>query len=152
MGIPTRIARCFAVAGPKLPLNEHYAIGNFMRDSLCGDEIIVTGDGTPRRSFLYLADLAWWLWIILTDGKPGRAYNVGSDESVSIGDLARMIGEACSPPVPVKILTEPVPGAEPHSFVPSVKRALKELGLHARIRLDEAIERTLKWHKNQDSQ
>ena len=139
------IARAFAFVGPHLPLDAHFAIGNFLGDALRGRTIRVSGDGTPHRSYLYAADLAIWLWTLLTAGTPNRPYNVGSDCAVSIGDLATQIGRRFG--VPVEILGQPLTGAAPQRYVPSTARARNELGLQPRIELPEAIDRTAQWHR-----
>src|SRR6185312_6834833 len=87
-GLETCIARIFALIGPGLPLNGPFAAGNFVRDALAGQSIRVQGDGRPLRSYLYTADLCVWLLRILGSGAAGQAYNVGSENDVSIARLA----------------------------------------------------------------
>ena len=144
-GFESTIARCFAFAGPHLPLDGHFAIGNFMADVLAGRPISVQGDGTPYRSYLFAADLAVWLWALLVRGENGRAYNVGSDEDLTIAELANLVAEAAKPKSKVVIAKAPRLGAEPLRYVPSIERARKELGLEVRITLQEGIRRTLEW-------
>ncbi|MDR1049711.1 MAG: NAD-dependent epimerase/dehydratase family protein [Deltaproteobacteria bacterium] len=144
-GLRTVVARCFSFVGPFLSLDTHFAVGNIIRDALVGGPIVLTGDGTPLRSYLYLADLAWWLWVALVDGLPGRAYNVGGEEQVSIGALAEKVGGFFSPPLTVIVSKAPPPDGPPQSQVPCLKRAREELGLYQRISLDEALRRTINW-------
>jgi dTDP-glucose 4,6-dehydratase len=138
------IARCFVFVGPYLPLDIHYAIGNFIRDGLAGGPIYVAGDGTPYRSYLYAADLAIWLWTLLFRGEPGEAYNVGSEDDISIMDLAYEASAAFPNSPKVVIAKSPVPGRPAERYVPSVKKAREGLELDSWIKLDEALQKTIK--------
>ena len=146
-GVSLVTARPFAFVGPGLPLDIHFAAGNFLRDGLAGGPIRIQGDGTPMRSYLHVADLAVWLWRLLVSGEPGTAYNVGSDEAVSIGDLAREVGSLTGSGV--HLASNPVPGQLPSRYVPDISRA-RDLGLRVAIGRRDAFARTLNWLKRSD--
>jgi len=140
--VPSMIARLFCFVGPYQPLDSHFAIGNFIRDGLAGGPIRVSGGGMVQRSYLYAADLAIWLWTILFRGAPGQPYNVGSEDVVTIEELAHRVAEAFHPAVKVEI----TPGSVSDRYVPPSVAGATQLGLRQWIGLDDAIGRTIRWH------
>jgi nucleoside-diphosphate-sugar epimerase len=145
------IARCFAFVGPHLPMNQHFAIGNFIGDALAGRNVIVRGDGTPIRSYLYAADLAIWLWtLLLSEPEPNRnlrVFNVGSGNPISIRDLALAVVDELNPSLKLEIASERAPGTPLEQYVPDVKKAEACLGLLQTLGLREAIRRTADWYR-----
>jgi nucleoside-diphosphate-sugar epimerase len=140
------IARCFAFVGPHLPLDQHFAVGNFIGAAIAGQPIHIKGDGTPRRSWLYMADLSIWLWTMLARGEANRAYNVGSDEAYTIAESAHLTATTLQPGLSIRIDGVPNPTAPLNSYVPCIDRARDELGLRVTIPLAEALRRTAAWY------
>ena len=144
-GLDFVTARAFAFLGPHLPLDAHYAAGNFLRDAARGGPIIVRGDGTALRSYLYPTDLVVWLLRILLRGQRGHAYNVGSNEVVSTGALAGRIADAASPRPQVVFKSTQQTPAPPNIYLCDPRRTQDEMGLRVSVPLDEAIQRSLVW-------
>jgi nucleoside-diphosphate-sugar epimerase len=146
-GTAVKIARLFAFVGPRLPIDRHFAIGNFIGDVLGGRPIVVKGDGSPVRSYLYAADMTTWLWRILLRAPAGRAYNVGSEQAVTIAETAHAVAAAGDRATAIEI-RQKAGSSPPHRYVPSTARAREELALNESVGLADGITRTFAWHRS----
>ncbi|WP_425229443.1 NAD-dependent epimerase/dehydratase family protein [Sphingomonas sp.] len=144
-GLDVVTARIFALLGPLLSLDIHFAAGNFIRDAMAKRPIRIESVGTAVRSYLYLADVTTWLWAILLRAEAGSVYNVGSEEAVSIAELAarvdRVLGGAGH-----EVLGRADVGWNPGRYVPATAAIRRDLGVAATVGLDEAIRRTARWN------
>jgi dTDP-glucose 4,6-dehydratase len=143
-GLESVIARCFAFVGEDLPLNAHFAIGNFIHDALYSNEINVAGDGTPVRSYMNQSDLARWLLCILDKGIAGRAYNVGSDKGISIAELAHLVRNILRPSKPVVFMNTATTFQGRNIYLPDISAAKNDLNLDVTISLPESIAQFLR--------
>lgn len=135
--------RCFAFVGPGLALDGHFAIGNFIRDALAGQSIRLLSAGQALRSYLYGADLAMWLLLLLLDAPGGTRLNVGSDAGLSVLALAQQVCAELRPGLAVQV-GRPQPSDERQCYLPEITRA-RELGLDVWTPLPLAIQRTAEW-------
>lgn len=139
------IARCYSFVGPHLPLNKHYAIGNFLKSAFSNSDIQINSDGESIRSYLYAADLSLWLLSILIQSKNESIYDVGSNEEVSIKNLAKIV-LTHFPKLNLIIQNNPSTATR---YVPSGAHDTQfELQLPTPISLESSIKKTILWHAN----
>lgn len=143
-GLEVVVARCFSFVGRDMPLDVHFAIGNFIRDALAADAITVAGDGTPCRTYLDQSDLAHWLWILLLQGRDGETYNVGSDRVITIAELAYLVRDLLAPSMPVRILGESRSSLIRSRYVPSIAKIRRLHSLSVTVPLHQSILNTAK--------
>lgn len=88
-GLPVKVARPFNNYGPGLRITDRRVLPDFVRDVLAGRDIVLLSDGSPTRTFCYVADAVVGYYKVLVRGRPGEAYNVGADSpEVSMAELA----------------------------------------------------------------
>jgi len=148
-GLETVIARCFAFVGQDLPLNAHFAIGNFIQDALYAEHINVASDGTALRTYLDQSDLAHWLWTLMIEGLDGDTYNVGSDRVISIAELAHLIRDLLAPSKQVRIVGAPQPAGARNRYVPLIEKVRVNHNIKPLVSLEQAIYNTAKSHDPQ---
>lgn len=90
-GVNVVIARLFTFCGEHL--DENKAISRFQKAAMRGEIIHIWGDGSAIRSYMQGREMGKWLWAILLKGKRGEAYDVGSDDPVTMYELASRINE-----------------------------------------------------------
>lgn len=143
--LPIVNVRPFSFVGPYQPADAPWAINNFIQDVVQSQPIRVQGDGSAVRSYMYGADMAWWLLNMLLRGEAGRSYNLGSDDGVTLKQLAEKISGFSSGASHVNYSRAAL-HSKASSFVPSVQAAQKDLGLSLCFGLDEALSRTYQWY------
>lgn len=144
-GVPVTVARPFTFVGPYQSLDDGFAVTDFIREGLLGNPLVIKGDGTTVRSYAAPLDMLRALWGVLLRGRAGRAYNVGSDEPVSIHELARRVAATLDRPVEIDVMQQPIQGSRPPRYVPSIARLESELGLRPVVGLDAALRDAITW-------
>lgn len=136
--------RLFAFLAPFLPLDTHFAAGNFLRQASLGQDIVVRSDGRSIRSYQYGTDLARYLICATVRNLNRRAYNVGSPIPISIKDLAFAIRDQVFPAGEVKVLGANSSPSDTHYF-PSTDLIKQEINIQKEVPIHEAINRTFRW-------
>jgi len=144
-GLSIVTARPFTFMGPYQSIDAGFAVTQFIKSGLSGKPIRIEGDGTPLRSYCYAADLCIALWKILLESKDGSVYNVGSEEAISILELAYKVKAAIGGKTEVVVMRDPVPDQKPARYIPDVSRLKKELDVSPNFSLNEALSRTISW-------
>jgi len=155
-GLPIKIARPFNNYGPGLKISDRRALPDFARNIFNNENIVLLSDGSPTRTFCYVADAIIGYFKILIRGKDGESYNIGLDKpEISIYELAertinisRKIFDYKGKLV-MKIsddkeyLTD-----NPNRRCPIIDKARKELDYNPTICLDEGLKRSLLWYSD----
>jgi nucleoside-diphosphate-sugar epimerase len=141
--VPYVTARCFSFLGPRLPLDSHFAIGNFINNILNNEDIVISGNGKDIRSYLYIADLTIWLLTMLINAEEGKVYNVGSDQYYNLEEIVSSIIKQLNIDIKCKILNR----HNSNSFyVPNIDKISQELNVKINNNLFDSIKKTINWY------
>jgi nucleoside-diphosphate-sugar epimerase len=77
--------------GPGVELDDGRVFGDFVRNILNNENIVLTSNGKARRSFVYITDMIFALFKVLIQGESKHAYNVAADTETEILELAQML-------------------------------------------------------------
>jgi GDP-L-fucose synthase len=108
-------------------------------------EVIVWGDGSPSREFVYAEDAAEGILLASEKYNGSEPVNIGSGSEIRIHDLAEMIARLCG--FEGKIVFDPTkPNGQPRRAL-DVSRAEREFGFKAQVGFEEGLRRTIEWYE-----
>jgi UDP-glucuronate decarboxylase len=153
-GVPVKSARPFNNYGPGLKITDRRVLPDFARDILNGRDIGLLSDGSPKRTFCYIADAICGYYKVLVKGRRGEAYNIGIESpEVSMLELAQKLVALGSElfgyqgrVVRQESNDKDYLQDNPNRRCPIIEKARTELGYNPKILLDEGLRRTLLWY------
>lgn len=154
--LPVKVARPFNNYGPGLKITDRRVLPDFARDVLAGRDIIMLSDGSPTRTFCYIADAVIGYYKILLRGRPGEAYNIGVEEpEISMASLADRVVELArelfgytGKVVRAQSEDKDYLVDNPNRRCPLITKARNELEYNPRIPVDEGLRRSLIWYRD----
>lgn len=159
-GLPIRSARPFNNYGPGLGIADRRVIPDFARNILQNEDLVLLSDGSPTRTFCYVADAVIGYYKVLVNGRSGEAYNIGTETpEVSIRQLADLMAAAASELLGYegRVVQRTSSDADyltdnPVRRCPDITKARAELGYEPGIPLEEGLRRSLLWYAGQVAQ
>ena len=149
--LPVVIVRCFNTCGPRQSSAYGMVIPNMVQRALQGDPILVFGDGQQTRCFSAVTDVVRAM-LLLADSRQaeGHVFNAGTDEEVTVHELARRIKRLCHSDSPIELVPyEEVYGQSFEDMrrrVPDLKKIRRFVGFRPEITLDRLLETTIRDH------
>lgn len=160
-GLPIKVARPFNNYGPGLKISDRRVIPDFARDILSGRDIVMLSDGSPTRTFCYVADAVIGYYKALAKGRAGEAYNIGVEApEISVADIAERLVSIARDLFGYsgRVVRQASTDREylvdnPNRRCPRIAKARSELGFSPTISLDEGLRRLLIWYsENHDAE
>jgi len=145
-GINTKIVRIFNTYGPRMRINDGRAIPNFLKQALTGKDLTVYGEGSQTRSFCFVSDLVDGLYRLLMSDQ-NYPVNIGNPIEMTVKEMAEKILQATNSKS--KIINVPLPEDDPKIRQPDITRAKKHLNWEPVVSLDEGLQLTLEYFKEQ---
>jgi GDP-L-fucose synthase len=146
-GFPIAVVYSANAYGPRDSLHPQHAhvIPSTIMKCLSQKELVVWGDGSPTRDFLFADDVALGLLLAAEQLGGGQYVNLGSGREVSIRELVTLITQAAKFAGPVRY--DASKGGGDARRCTSVDRATELLGFTPKHDIAAGIERTVAWYR-----
>jgi UDP-glucuronate decarboxylase len=143
-----KVARIFNTYGPQMLSNDGRVVSSLIVQALQGMPMTIYGDGSQTRSFCYVDDLVEGLIrLMATEDDVTGPINLGNPGEFTVLELAQKIqvlvgGDA-------SIDYRPLPQDDPVRRKPDITKAQENLGWEPTIQLDEGLEKTTAYFRDQ---
>jgi UDP-glucuronate decarboxylase len=155
-GVPVKMARPFNNYGPGLKITDRRVLPDFARNVFAGEDIVMLSDGSPTRTFCYIADAIVGYYKIMLRGRPGEAYNIGVEgPEVSMKQVAEHVATLSKELFGYqgKVVTQTSSDKDylvdnPNRRCPVLQKARTELAYKPSISLEEGMKRIMLWYRD----
>ena len=144
--LEVKIMRIFNTYGPRMRSNDGRVVSNLIIQGLSSQSMSLYGDGLQTRSFCYVDDLIEGL-IKLMDSQESGPINLGNPNETTILDLARLISKKLN--IKEKFIFKELPQDDPLQRKPDIKLAKKALSWEPKININEGLNKTIPWFKEE---
>ncbi len=140
-GVAAKIARVFNSYGPGMSMGDTRVIPAFTQAAIRGEDLQVHGDGSQDRCYAFVTDTVRGIRAVLERGRPARAYNLGSEDRVSVHRLAELVITAAQSRSAIEFVARP--NHDHQTRLPDTERARSELGWQAIVPLEDGLRETV---------
>jgi UDP-glucose 4-epimerase len=154
--LPTVVVRLFNTVGPRQTGQYGMVIPTFVKQALAGRPITVYGSGKQTRCFCFVGNVIGALMKLMDDPKAvGEVFNVGSNQEISIMDLAKKVKELTRSNS--EIVLVPYDEAYEEGFedmprrVPDISKVNKQVGFHPQMDLDGILKSVIDFHSGKQA-
>ena len=154
-GVPVKIARPFNNYGPGLSLDDRRVIPDFCKNILAGQNIVMLSDGSPTRTFCYIADAIAGYLLALLSNHNGEPFNIGIETpEISMRGMALTLLNIAERELGIGGLKLITGASEDKNYLvdnpdrrcPSIEKARRLLGYNPAVSLEEGLRRALLWY------
>lgn len=143
--MPLRMIRIFNTYGPRMDQHDGRAVTNFITNAIKGKQLVIYGDGSATRSFMYIEDLIRGIDALVNQEKIKGPVNLGNPNELTIKEFAQQIIRTTGSPSQIEYVEAATD--DPQRRVPDISMAKKYLDWEPRISLEEGLDKTIEYFR-----
>jgi UDP-glucose 4-epimerase len=140
-GVPTTVLRFSNVYGP-FSYHKGSVVAAFCKRALAGEPLIVYGDGTQTRDYVYVEDLCRGIAAAVVAGGSGVLAHLGSGTETSVLEVARLVADRLGG---ATIEHRPSRVGDVQRSTADISTARALFGFAPRVTLEDGLDRTVRW-------